>query len=320
MNYILFGSEDFLIRQRINKLIKSFFNNEEGNIVHLDYLDDGIDEFIFSLEQMDLGFFNKKVIILDNADFLSVDKERKKIDNYRLNKLLKNLEANDEDLLIIFVTHKDTLLKRSEVVKLLDKIGKIYSFPLIKKSDFLSYIKKYFEMNGYNIEENAINLIEENIKEDLYLFSNEATKLMLYCENKNITKKDVEEICSININDNIFELSNMILAKNYKKIFEIYNDLRVRNVEIVTLIAFLTTNFLFYDEILFLSNKGQNYDEIASLLNVNPYRVSISLRNLKKYTLNDINKILKELYEIDKNIKLGNIDRFFAFEMFLSSI
>ena len=175
-------------------------------------------------------------------------------------------------------------------------------------------------MNGYNIEENAINLIEENIKEDLYLFSNEATKLMLYCENKNITKKDVEEICSININDNIFELSNMILAKNYKKIFEIYNDLRVRNVEIVTLIAFLTTNFLFYDEILFLSNKGQNYDEIASLLNVNPYRVSISLRNLKKYTLNDINKILKELYEIDKNIKLGNIDRFFAFEMFLSSI
>ena len=320
MNYILFGSEDFLIRQRINKLIKSFFNNEEGNIVHLDYLDDGIDEFIFSLEQMDLGFFNKKVIILDNADFLSVDKERKKIDNYRLNKLLKNLEANDEDLLIIFVTHKDTLLKRSEVVKLLDKIGKIYSFPLIKKSDFLSYIKKYFEMNGYNIEENAINLIEENIKEDLYLFSNEATKLMLYCENKNITKKDVEEICSININDNIFELSNMILAKNYKKIFEIYNDLRVRNVEIVTLIAFLTTNFLFYDEILFLSNKGQNYDEIASLLNVNPYRVSISLRNLKKYTLNDINKILKELYEIDKNIKLGNIDRFFAFEVFLSSI
>ncbi len=320
MNYILFGSEDFLIRQRINKLIKSFFNNEEGNIVHLDYLDDGIDEFIFSLEQMDLGFFNKKVIILDNADFLSVDKERKKIDIYRLNKLIKNLEANDEDLLIIFVTHKDTLLKRSEVVKLLDKIGKIYSFPLIKKSDFLSYIKKYFEMNGYNIEENAINLIEENIKEDLYLFSNEATKLMLYCENKNITKKDVEEICSININDNIFELSNMILAKNYKKIFEIYNDLRVRNVEIVTLIAFLTTNFLFYDEILFLSNKGQNYDEIASLLNVNPYRVSISLRNLKKYTLNDINKILKELYEIDKNIKLGNIDRFFAFEMFLSSI
>ncbi len=320
MNYILFGSEDFLIRQRINKLIKSFFNNEEGNIVRLDYFDDGIDEFIFSLEQMDLGFFNKKVIILDNADFLSADKERKKIDDFRLNKLIKNLEANDEDLIIIFVTHKDTLLKRSEVVKLLDKIGKIYSFPLIKKSDFLSYIKKYFEMNGYNIEENAVNLIEENIKEDLYLFSNEATKLMLYCESKNITKKDVEEICSININDNIFELSNMILAKNYKKIFEIYNDLRVRNVEIVTLIAFLTTNFLFYDEILFLSNKGQNYDEIASSLNVNSYRVSISLRNLKKYTLNDINKILKELYDIDKNIKLGNVDRFFTFEMFLSNI
>lgn len=320
MNYILFGSEEFLINQRVKKIVKSFFDNDEINILKSDYLEVGIDVCNSALEEVGLGFFSKKAIILDNADFLSVDKERKKVDSYKLEKLLANLNANDENILMIFITKKDSLLKRSEVVKLIEKIGKIYSFPIIKKADFLTYIKKYFEMNGYDVDENALKLISENVGTDLYLFSNEAKKLMLYSKNKIINKKDVEEICSINISDNVFELSNAILARNFEKIFKIYNDLMTRNVEPITLISFLTTNFIFYDEIMFLSNNGRSNEEIASLLSANPYRVQISLKSLKNYNSDKIAKILNDLYRLDKDIKLGNIDRFFAFEMFLTSL
>ncbi len=320
MNYILFGAEEFLINQRVKKLVKSFFDKEDLNILRSDYLEVGLDECNSALEEVGLGFFSKKAVILDNADFLSVDKERKKVDDYKLDKLLANLNANDENTLMIFITKKDNLLKRSEVVKLIEKIGKIYSFPIIKKADFLIYMKKYFEMKGYDIDENALKLISENVGTDLYLFSNEAKKLMLYSKNKIINKKDVEEICSINISDNVFELSNAILTKNYEKIFKIYNDLITRNVEPITLISFLCTNFIFYDEITFLSNNGRSNEEIASILSANPYRVQISLKSLRNFNSYKIAKILNDLYKLDKEIKLGNIDRFFAFEMFLTSL
>lgn len=320
MNYILFGSEEFLINQRVKKMIKSFFDNEEPNIFRSDYLEVGVDECNSSLEEVGLGFFSKKVVILDNADFLSVDKERKKVEGYKLEKLINNLNANDEEILMIFITKKDSLLKRSEVVKLIEKIGKIYSFPAIKKNDFLSYIRKYFEMNGFEIDDIALKLISENVGTDLYLFSNEAKKLMLYSSDKVIDRKDVEDICSINISDNVFELSNAILSRNFEKIFKIYNDLIIRNIEPITLISFLCTNFIFYDEILFLAKSGRSNEEIASMLSANPYRVQISLKNLKNYNSNKIAKILNDLFKLDKDIKLGKVDRFFAFEMFLTSL
>ena len=143
---------------------------------------------------------------------------------------------------------------------------------------------------------------------------------MFYSSDKVIDRKDVEDICSINISDNVFELSNAILSRNFEKIFKIYNDLIIRNIEPITLISFLCTNFIFYDEILFLAKSGRSNEEIASMLSANPYRVQISLKNLKNYNTNKIAKILNDLFKLDKDIKLGNVDRFFAFEMFLTSL
>ncbi len=321
MNYILFGEEDFLIKQRVNKLVKSFFDKEEKNIYKSDYLTDGLNDFISALEQVDFLFSSKKCIILDNADFLSEEKERKKIDKFINDKLLGLLKDDNDEILTIFITHKatknGTLLARSEIVKLIEKKGKIYSFPAIKKNDFLSYIRKYFEMHGYEIDESAIKLMSENVGSDLYLFNNEAQKLMPYVDKKIITKEDVEAICSVNIDDNMFDLSNAFLAKDNKKVFKIYNDLTIRGIEPVVLIAFLTTNFISYDKILYLSLSGYSNEEIATSLKMHPYAVQISLRGLRNYTLDEIENILNKLYELDKNIKLGNVDRFFAFESFL---
>ena len=69
-----------------------------------------------------------------------------------------------------------------------------------------------------------------------------------------------------------------------------------------------------------MAKSGRSNEEIASMLSANPYRVQISLKNLKNYNSNKIAKILNDLFKLDKDIKLGNVDRFFAFEMFLTSL
>ena len=164
-------------------------------------------------------------------------------------------------------------------------------------------------------------MLYEYVNNDLFTFENEANKLMLFkMENHEINVEDIKKISAKTIDDNFFELSDAILKNNKKLIFDAYNNLKVKNVEPVRLINALTTNFIFYDQILFLKSLKKSDDEIANTLNVNPFRVTISLRNLKGFNNKIVQTILGKLYSLDKSIKTSEVDRFFAFEMFLLNI
>lgn len=321
MNYILYGKETYLINEKINKLISSFFNNQEDkNIIKLDYKESNISEIIDSLEQTSLFFETKKALIVNNATFLSVDKERKELKEKEANNLLNILKENSEDHLIIFILDKEPL-KRSEIVKEITKNGNIIKFDEIKMNDFIVFTKSYILKKGYKISDVNLKILIDKIGINFYSFINEIDKLTIYLnDKKEIELNDINEIVSNNIEDDIFKLTNEILTKNKEKIFKIYNDLRILNVEVVTLISIITTNFIFYDEIIYLYKKGLSNSEIASELHVHPYRVQISLASLKNYKKKDIEEILNKLYVLDKNIKNNEVDRFFAFETFLINL
>ena len=320
MNYILFGVEDYLIKERIKRLISAFNNKSSDiDIVKIDYLENGIEPFLDEISQLTFFTESKKVVIIYNAIYLSDEKTRKKIANQE-NKLLTLLENDDNNILTIQVVYSDTLLKRSEIVKNIEKIGKIYYFPQIKNSDRLLYIKKYFNDHGFKIEEKAIVAMNDKLKGDLYSFHNEADKLMLFKKDKIITFNDIELLVSKNLNDNVFDLTNAILAQDKRKVFELYNDLLLNGVEPITLISILAKNFIFYDEILFLAKNNNSANDIASNLNANPFRVQISLRNLKNMNINKVRAVLNELFELDKKIKNSDIDGKIGLELFLINI
>ena len=318
MNFILYGKEEFLINKQVNKLISNFFKDEEKNVIKFDYLESGFSPLLDEIAQTGLAFLSKKIVILNNSDFLSVDKENKKLDEKEVNEFLSFLKYKIEDVMVILITKNDRLLTKSKIVKYFEDNEKIYSFKQTSKATFIDYIAKFFNAKKYTISQEAINLLYEYVNNDLFIFENEANKLMLYkLEDHEINVEDIKKISAKTIDDNFFELSDAILKNNKKLIFDAYNNLKTKNVEPVRLINALTTNFIFYDQILFLNGLKKSDDEIAKTLNVNPFRVSISLRNLKGFNNKTIQSILDKLYYLDKSIKTSEVDRFFAFEMFL---
>ena len=70
---------------------------------------------------------------------------------------------------------------------------------------------------------------------------------------------------------------------------------------------------------LILKKENKSEQEIATILQVHPYRIKLSLRNAVNYPLNDIKQILIELSNLDSKIKTGEYDRYVDFEMFLAS-
>ena len=120
------------------------------------------------------------------------------------------------------------------------------------------------------------------------------------------------------LEDNAFLLSNYLIEGRNTDALALFRDLRVSNVEPVTLISQLANQFRLINEIRFLLRvKRLTQDEAAKELKIKPGRVYVLSKHLSLISEKAILKALDDLYELDYNIKSGQVDRFYAFELFL---
>ena len=321
MIYFIYGDEQVLIDKRILELKKAFFKDtkiEEQVISRFDYKNDGLSSFLKEFEQLSFGFLNKKIYIISNSSFLTTEstfKKEMKINESKIINVLNDLRK-DNDNLVIF-TSNDLKILSNKIIDIFSK-DNIISFCKINKNAWPQLVKNNFIKKGFKISDDAINEIILRCNYDLSIFQNEGTKLCLYSEDKNITLEKVKEIVSYNPNDSVFALTNAILEKNPVKIFNAYNDLKLLGEEPVVLIKLLSTNLIFLDQVLYLKDLNKDYISIANILNQNKYRVKITLES--KLKRSSVKKMLNDLMLLDKDIKLGNVDRFIGFELFLASI
>ena len=83
------------------------------------------------------------------------------------------------------------------------------------------------------------------------------------------------------------------------------------------LIPMLASQFRFISEVCFLDVRGLEKGEIARQLGVNEVRVSIALKNSRYLSRRQIAHALDDLYNLDVQIKSGQIDRSYGLELFL---
>ena len=321
MIYLLYGDEETLIEQKVSALKKAFFKDtklEEQVVNKFDYKSEGLNSFLKDFEQLSFNFMDKKVYLIFNATFLTSETQFKKEMKLNESKIISSLEdlRKDTDNLVIFISNDQKILS-NKVIDIFSK-DNVIPFFKINKNAWPQLVKNYFVKKEFKISEDAINEIVLRCNYDLASFKNEALKLTLYVEDKNITLENVKEIVSFNPNDNVFALTNAILENNPTKIFNAYNDLKLLGEEPITLIKLLSTNLFFVDQVLYLKELNKDYISIANTLNQNKYRVKITMDT--KLKRSSVKKMLDDLEKLDKDIKLGNIDRFIGFEIFLSSI
>ena len=119
------------------------------------------------------------------------------------------------------------------------------------------------------------------------------------------------------LEDNAFLLFNMLLDGKNAEAVELFKDLRVKNVEPVTLISQLANQFRLLNEVAYLSRKRMSKEDIASELKIKPGRVYILSKLLPMISEKTIHNTLDDLYQLDLDIKSGQVDRHYAFEMFI---
>lgn len=284
MTYTFIGEKDY-IEKEINKISKSF-NTE--NIVRYNLEETSINKVIEDLNTVSL--FGNKLIIVNSID---------KIENPDpLIKYLNNEGANT----LILLSFKE-LDKRKKITKVLQE--------KTQYKEFLSYniesvIKE--DLNDFKMSPMAINLLISYCGNNLSRIENELEKLKLYKLNeKEITTEDIENLVKKSLDSTIFNLIDKINEKDKVKIFKIYNEL-LEEGETEEKIMYTIANH--YRLLFQISEKIKSLsdDEIIKEYRMHPYRLTKLKEQLNLILQDDILKILKNLSDIDINVKKGKID------------
>lgn len=314
MIYLLYGTNYFLIKREIEKI--KLENNIESIDINNYNLENTILDNILD-DALTLSLFSqKKMIIVDNS-YIFTSSVRKKGLDHNIDLLNKYIENPNPDTILIFVINEEKIDDRKKIVKLIKINGNVIEFNEVKNID--AFIKN--ELNDYKMDAITINSFVNRVGDNLAIITSEIEKLKLYKnDDKIITKDDVFNVCSEQIDVDMNELTNSIVSKNISKSLKIYNELIKQGEEPLQIIIRLANQFRIIYQSKELTKKGYSNKDIADILGIHPYRVKKALEISYKFPSKELLSILKKLSRIDEGIKMGNMDKNIALEQFILEI
>lgn len=305
--YLIYGNDYGLIKREIDKIISG-----TSDVVKYDLLVSNVSDVIEEASCMSL-FGDKKVVIGENALFLTGANTSV---NHDIDYLTSYVNAENHDNIVILTVVQDKLDERKKIVKLLKKNITVIHKETIDEKDLPKFVIKEFLNNGYKIDYKTASYFVDYVGKNVDILLSEINKMIVYKDtDKEIFIEDILNISSKGFNDNVFDLSDAIMKKDFKKIFSCYNDLMILKEEPIKIIALLASQFTLVYQSKLLSKEGFMSKDIASTLKVHPYRVKLALEtNYPDFELKDI---LKKLHNLDYEIKTGKVDKIVGLENFL---
>lgn len=310
MNYILFGNQNPRIKARLNEIIKERLPEvTEFSLIKYDLKEDKetYKDALIEIQSMPM-FIERKLVVIDNADFINDDKE--------VDKLFATTLIDDDSVDVIFIIHEDKLNQKSETYNNVATTGKVLRL-IIEDKDWPLYVRKYFTKYNVKIDNNAVDELIVRSEKDLTRFLNEANKLILYTDHVQLV--DVLNMVSKPLEDNAFELTNALIRKNNALALSIYRDLKLQGTKMTdSLIPLIANQFRQINIVRFLYNKGYSNNDIMGILNIkSEYRVRKLIENGRSLSFKIISNALNDLYALDYKSKAGLVDRTYGLELFL---
>ena len=312
--YLLYGLENYLINEKIDEIIKKE-KVDKDDIVNFNLDEDTISSLLIEASTVNM-FSSKKLIICDNSNFLTSDSKASEEEINELNKYISNPFS---DVSIVFIVREEKLDQRKKITKAIQKVSKVFDCNKIDNYKLNSYLNDYIREKGYSISSSSIDLIIDKVGYELSNIIKELDKLFIYKDNdKKITKEDIEEVITNNIDNNIFNLTNSIMNKEKNKIMKIYKDLILIGEDPIKLIVTLSNQFRLLLQVKLMRQSGYSESEIVSTLKEHPYRIKLAMNNT--YSISELKNYLYKLSELDYDIVTGKIDKNVGLELFLLNI
>ena len=284
-----------------------------------------VDYKSLELELVSLPFFaDEKIVILDH--FLDITTAKKR---YLTDDELKSFEDYLENplpssKLVIFAEGK--LDSKRRLVKLLKRDATVFEAIEPKEQEIRAYFQKWAQEQGLTFDGKSF---EQLLIKSGFQFSEIQKNLLFlqsYKDSGLITEEDIVEAIPKTLQDNIFDLTQLILTKKIDQARDLVKDLTLQGEDEIKLIAIMLGQFRLYTQVKILQESGQTESLMVSSLgyylgrNPNPYQIKFSLRDTRGLSLTFLQDSIRYLIQADYQIKTGVYEKGYLFEKALLQI
>ncbi len=306
-NYLI-TSDDFLAaKDKINEIKNALDPSYEE--LGYDLEDDSIYDVIDELATISL-FDNPKFVVLKNAHkALSLKSDALK----ELYRVMNNLDSQNV-LIMLFLSSFD----KNDTFENLKRYSTLIDVRM-KNIPKDQYIKNYLAKDGYQIDEDALNLLITYV-DNLYNLRTSLDSLICYkMDDKSIKLKDVKKMVNPPLDDNIYSIIDAVITNDKKRSFECLKDLKLHSVKSSYVVSLLINKFQEMYNVSILIKANTNQNDIANIFNVKPGRAYYMMKAAKSSSIGQIKRNLELLNKLDLDIKTGQREEDLGLELYLLS-
>lgn len=277
------------------------------------------------LDLVSLPFFSdEKVVILDYFADLTTDKKR-----YLTDDELKQFEAyleNPVETTRLIILAPGKLDSKRRLVKLLKRDGLVLEANPLKEMELKNHFQNEVRRLGLRMDPDVFHYLIVKSNFDFAEVSKNLVFLQSYRGQNEISLADIDVAIPKTLQDNIFDLTQLVLQTKMDEANHLVRDLRLQGEDEIKLIAIMLTQFRTYLQVQILHEQGRGEQQIVTALSdlsgrkINPYQVKYALRDSRNLSVGFLKKVVKLLIETDYQIKTGQFDKDYLFDIALLRI
>lgn len=304
--YLLYGEEAYLRKQYRDRLKNALV--AEGDTMNYAYYEGkGVNpkEIIDLAETMPF-FAERRVIILENTGFL-------KNPSPELADYMKYLP---ETTSMIFV--EEEVDKRGKLFKALKDKGRIVELSRQEDHTLIRWILGMAKKEKLGMSESAARYFLVKVGNDMENIQKELEKLFCYCmHHTEIRTADIDEICTTQITNHIFDMVDAVANREQKKALDYYYDLLALKEPPMRILYLLVRQFRILMEVKELDRLGIPPKELAAKAGIMPFLVNKYRSQAKAFKTKELRAIIEDGVQAEENVKTGKMGDVLSVELFL---
>lgn len=316
--YLVQGTEQYLSEKAKVALMDSVLGEDvsDFNFGQFDMKEITIDSALQEAETFPF-FGNQRLIFIQNPYFLT-GKTLSNGPNHDIEYLEQYLLNPSEFTILVFFAPYEKLDKRKRMTKALLKQAEILNVDPVSETDIKSLVQESCKIKQYSIEAAALDelliLTDRNLSKSM----KELEKLMIFHqEDRHIELSTVRQLVPKTLEQNIFELNDLVLNKKAQQSIELYQDLLTQKEDPIKIIALMIGQFRLLLQVKILKKKGYQQADIAKILKVHPFRVKLALQKERMFEQGILSKAHHQLIDADFLIKSGQVNPEMQVELFI---
>ena len=306
--YLLYGEEAYLRKQYRDNLKKALVP-----------ADDTMNCSIFSGKEINVNevidlagtmpfFAERRVIIVENSGLF------KSGSNDRLVELLKDMPQTSY---MIFV--EEEVDKRGKLYKAVTSNGYAALCEMQDEATLKKWIMGLLKKENKMITADALNLLLDKTGTNMENIKREVEKLVCYKYfDEGITAEDVEELCTVQIQNRIFDMVEAVAVKNQKTALALYYDLLALKEAPMKILALIARQFHMLLQVREMKQKGYPESEIAQKTGLNPYYLKKKyIPQAAQFPLPKLEAALRACVDAEERVKTGKMPDMMSVELII---